>query len=88
MLRMRWCLSISTASKPLTIPQAMVVGGDTLLGVMRQLGYPEITVRQEIEPGIVLFTVEHQGRVNWMISKAGSFGDFELLHRMTAQPVR
>ena len=65
----------------------MVVGGDTLLGVMRQLGYPEITVRREIEPGIVLFTIEHQGRVNWMISKAGSFGDFELLHRMTARPI-
>jgi D-threonate/D-erythronate kinase len=66
----------------------MIVGGDTLLGVMQKLGHPNITVRQEVEPGIVLFTIEYQARTLWMISKAGSFGDFELLHRMTTQTVQ
>ena len=60
----------------------MIIGGDTLTGVMRQLSTPDITVEQELEPGVVLFSVMIAGQYTPMISKSGGFGDAELLLRI------
>lgn len=63
----------------------MIIGGDTLLGIMRQLSSPNITIEREIEPGVVLFSVTFAGTATRMISKSGSFGDSELLNRMAGR---
>ena len=60
----------------------MIIGGDTLMGIMRHLFTPDITVEREIEPGVVMFSIVFTGRTMWMISKSGGFGDEELLIRM------
>lgn len=60
----------------------MIIGGDTLMGIMRHLSTPDITVEREIEPGVVMFSIVFAGHKLWMISKSGGFGDEDLLVRM------
>ncbi|MCE5342937.1 MAG: four-carbon acid sugar kinase family protein [Eubacteriales bacterium] len=60
----------------------MIIGGDTLTGIMRQWSSPEITLEREIEPGVVLFYVNCEGSPMHMISKSGGFGDEKLLLRV------
>jgi uncharacterized protein YgbK (DUF1537 family) len=60
----------------------MIIGGDTLTGIMRQLPSPDITVEREIDPGVVMFSVAFAGRTVRMVSKSGGFGDERLLLRI------
>lgn len=58
----------------------MIIGGDTLLGVVRQLPCSEIRPRGEAARGAVLFEVPlSPGGARWMISKSGGFGQEDLL---------
>ncbi len=63
----------------------MIIGGDTLLGVMQQLRCREIDPLGEIVSGTVLFeTVPENGCRRLMLSKSGGFGSrdlFEEIHR-------
>ena len=56
-----------------------VFGGDTLLSVVQALGVPEMRVRCELQPGVVLGSLDFEGRTLNLISKAGSFGDKDLI---------
>ncbi len=58
----------------------MIIGGDTLLGVVRQLPCSEIRPWGEVAPGVVLFEVPlSSGQTRWMLSKSGGFGQEDLL---------
>lgn len=70
-------LLYSRASRPY-LP--MIIGGDTLLGVVQQLPCSEIRPRGEAARGAVLFEVPlSPGGARWMISKSGGFGQADLL---------
>ena len=56
-----------------------VFGGDTLLSVVQALGVPEMRVRCELQPGVVLGSLEFNGKTLNLISKAGSFGKKDLI---------
>ena len=58
----------------------MIIGGDTLLGAVKQLPCSEIRPWGEVAPGVVLFEVPlSSGRTRWMLSKSGGFGQEDLL---------
>ena len=58
----------------------MIIGGDTLLGAVRQLPCGEIHPRGEAAQGVVLFEVPlSSGGSRWMLSKSGGFGQQDLL---------
>ena len=59
-----------------------IIGGDTLMGFLRRMGNPEITLVDEIVPGVVMFLLRQQGREIQMLSKSGGFGDDALLVEM------
>ena len=52
----------------------MIIGGDTLMGFMREAGFPEIRIREEVIPGVVCFTMRMNGRERPFLSKSGGFG--------------
>ncbi len=51
-----------------------IMGGDSLLGLMHQLGVSAISPLCEVAPGVVLSQFTYGGRVWNLISKSGSFG--------------
>lgn len=51
-----------------------IMGGDSLLGLMRELGVSAIRPLCEVAPGVVLSHFTYGGRVWNLISKSGSFG--------------
>lgn len=53
----------------------VVFGGDTLYGILTQMGGSLINLNKEFEPGIVCSTVSFENRPLCIISKAGGFGD-------------
>ena len=57
----------------------MMIGGDTLMGFLKQLPRSEITLAGEIVPGVVSLTVQLEGRRVNMLSKSGGFGSRTLL---------
>lgn len=63
----------------------MIIGGDTLLGVMRQLSCHEIHPLGEVVSGTVLFEAAREGgNSRLMLSKSGGFGNrdlFKEIHR-------
>jgi len=60
-------------------------GGSTSMGVARALGIRSVNLVDEIMPGVVLgsCTAPDAG-VEWFISKAGGFGDREILQKIAA----
>lgn len=61
----------------------MIIGGDTLLGVMHQLDCHEIDPLGEIVSGTVLFeTVTENDRRRLMLSKSGGFGSRDLFNEI------
>jgi uncharacterized protein YgbK (DUF1537 family) len=56
-----------------------VFGGDTLLGIAQALGYHCIMPLQEIRSGIVLAALQGQKGNGLLITKAGAFGDKDLI---------
>jgi len=60
-------------------------GGSTSMGVARALGIKGVTLISEIMPGVVLGSCSAPDTViKWFISKAGGFGDKELLINIAA----
>lgn len=52
----------------------LIMGGDCLLGLMRQLGVTEIMPLCEVAPGVVLSQFSYGGRQRNLVSKSGGFG--------------
>jgi D-threonate/D-erythronate kinase len=57
----------------------MVIGGDTLLGFIRQFRWHDISPIAELELGTVLTCIRAEGQSIQVISKSGSFGETDLL---------
>ena len=56
-----------------------VFGGDTLLGIVQNLGYNCLKPVQEIKPGIVLAEVLDCDNKGCLVTKAGAFGEENLI---------
>ena len=52
----------------------LIMGGDCLLGLMRQLDVTEIMPLCEVAPGVVLSQFTYGGRQWNLVSKSGGFG--------------
>ena len=52
-----------------------IFGGDTLAGVMRTLGVKLIRPLAELGSGVALSEMELNGKVRYLVTKSGSFGD-------------
>lgn len=63
----------------------LVVGGDTLLALMRRLHVGRIEPQRELAPGVVLSYIQYRGRKREILSKAGSFGTEDLFLRLWEQ---
>ena len=57
----------------------LVTGGDTLFGLVEQMGCKEINLVGEIRPGTVLSSMRMEQKDIWVLSKSGGFGDEKLL---------
>ena len=56
-----------------------VTGGDTLAGLLNEMGIGEMEPKYEVFPGSVLSRISYEGRDIHIISKSGGFGDPSLL---------
>lgn len=65
-----------------TIP--MIIGGDTLIAYIRELGIDLIFPQEELFPGTVLSRYLYNGSWHFLISKSGGFGHRELLRDIVA----
>lgn len=64
-------------------PAALIVfGGDTLLGIARALGCTSVTPLTELLPGIVLSQMQTDTGALFVVTKAGGFGDANLLQEI------
>lgn len=52
----------------------MIIGGDTLAGVLSRIAWDEIAIYHELAPGAVLASVMIGGSEQWFITKSGGFG--------------
>lgn len=66
----------------------MIIGGDTLLGLIKSIDCGDIQIVCELNDGMVLSRISIQGRHYWLISKSGSFGSRELLVRLAEERYR
>ncbi len=57
------------------IGTVVVIGGDTLFGVVEGLGVSGIRLKGEFAPGVALGEIEFDGRDLSVVSKSGGFGD-------------
>lgn len=74
----------------LTLPEAtgympLIIGGDTLFGFIEQLKAPCISPLCELVPGVVLFSIEIDGKTKCLLSKSGGFGDENLFEQVSAK---
>ena len=56
-----------------------VIGGDTMLSLLEELGRVAVEPVSELEEGIVLSYVHHDGRRMTLLSKSGGFGSDDLI---------
>ena len=58
-------------------------GGETAFALAKKLGMGKIDLEREIMPGVVQGKyIDNSGKLIWFISKAGSFGDNDLLAKL------
>lgn len=62
-----------------TAPVVTVLGGDTLAGLIRALGFPALLPRWEVLPGVPVSELSGAEGRTLIISKAGGFGDENVL---------
>lgn len=70
------------------IDSLVIVGGDTLRGVLDNLGVKQIIPIEEIEPGVVISRIQSGLKGMYLVSKSGGFGQDEILgvvHRYLTQ---
>jgi D-threonate/D-erythronate kinase len=60
----------------------MVTGGDTVLGLLRQLRVHTLEPICEITPGTILSQFTYQGKSHQLLTKSGGFGDKNLLFKL------
>lgn len=60
----------------------VVFGGDTAIAIVNQLGVHTLTPCREILPGIVLSKLEIGSKMIWLVTKAGGFGDKDILMKI------
>ena len=60
----------------------MLIGGDTMMGVMQTFGVSELVMFCEVAPGVVLSQFTYQNKKYNVISKAGGFGEPNLLNEL------
>lgn len=60
----------------------MIIGGDTFLAFIEQIGCWELSPIREVAPGVVLSRVSYAGSQYDVISKSGGFGDRDLLRAL------
>jgi uncharacterized protein YgbK (DUF1537 family) len=60
----------------------MVTGGDTVLGLLRQLRVHTLEPIYEIAPGTILSQFTYQGKSHQLLTKSGGFGDKNLLLKL------
>jgi len=63
----------------------MIVGGDTMLGFIKQIHWQDITPVSELELGTVLTYIHAQDQLIEVVSKSGSFGEPDLLVKIAAK---
>lgn len=66
---------VSRVLEQAPVDTLVIFGGDTLLGVIRSLGASGIIPLEEIDDGIVVSRVEGLSRAINVVSKAGGFGE-------------
>ncbi len=80
-------LSIGTMFKELIdkgfAGTALVIGGDTIRGIMNKMGMHEIEPVCELAPGTVLSVFRYKNESKNIISKSGGFGSPELLEKIS-----
>ncbi|MEO8131753.1 MAG: nucleotide-binding domain containing protein, partial [Bryobacteraceae bacterium] len=60
----------------------LVCGGDTVYGMLKAVGFPPIRPIGEVVPGVPLSRVCLDGRELYLITKAGGFGEIDILTRI------
>jgi uncharacterized protein YgbK (DUF1537 family) len=63
----------------------LITGGDTLLGLMKQIGSNELVPVCEMAPGSVLTRLIWNGKTYHIITKSGGFGEESLLEDLVKQ---
>ena len=63
----------------------LISGGDTLLGMMRQIGENELLPVREIVPGYVLARLKWQGKEYYIATKSGGFGEENFLEQLVTE---
>jgi 4-hydroxythreonine-4-phosphate dehydrogenase len=57
----------------------LLTGGDVTAAVLQAINESILTLEGQISPGVPLSHVEHSGERLWLVTKAGGFGDEDLL---------
>ena len=60
----------------------MVTGGDTLLGLMKEIGIQEIEPICELVSGCVLAEFDYQETIHYIVTKSGGFGGERLIEEI------
>lgn len=66
-------------SQTLADARLFIIGGDTLLAVMKAIGTTSVYPVRELQPGVVLSIIEQGSQSLEIISKSGGFGHQDLL---------
>lgn len=75
---------VSGVLKAQDVDVLTIFGGDTLYGIVRQIGCRVITPQKELFPGIVQSTLQMGETNKVIVSKAGGFGEDDLIRRLRA----
>jgi uncharacterized protein YgbK (DUF1537 family) len=57
----------------------VVFGGDTAAGIMNLMDVKTLEPCREIQPGIALSKLETGSHAAWLVTKAGGFGEIDIL---------
>lgn len=61
----------------------MIIGGDTLQGLMDRLTYDHLEMIGEIRPGVIMIRLRSKGRERLLLTKSGGFGEEEILTQLS-----
>ncbi|MBS0001239.1 MAG: four-carbon acid sugar kinase family protein [Cyclobacteriaceae bacterium] len=70
--------------RSLDFKQMLVIGGDTLMALIRELGIRNIRPLAEIFPGVVISVIFIYGKEKYLITKPGGYGDPGTIVRILA----
>ena len=70
---------IRDALKSASFDAVLVCGGDTVYGMLKAVGFPPIRPMGEVVTGVAISRVAIDGRDIYLITKAGGFGEIDIL---------